>query len=58
MWTPAQLATLAGLLFQAQDHFAAEVYPDVTPLRLDLEVKRTADGRVVLKQVRPYLGGQ
>jgi hypothetical protein len=57
VWSPAELDTLAGLLFEVQDHFAAEVYPDLTPLRLDLEVKRTRDGRIVLKQVRPYLGG-
>lgn len=57
VWTPEQLATLASLLFQVHDHFAAAVYADIAPLRLDLEVKRTVDGRVVLKQVRPYLGG-
>lgn len=57
VWSEAQLGTIARLLFQVQDHFAAEVYPDIAPLRLDLEIKRTEDGRVVLKQVRPYLGG-
>ena len=56
VWTPDEVATLAALLYQVQDHFAAEVYPDLTPLALDLEIKRTADGRIVLKQVRPYLG--
>ncbi len=56
VWSGAELATLAQLLFLVQDHFAVEVYPDIVPLALDLEIKRTADGRIVLKQVRPYLG--
>jgi len=55
VWSPAEQATLAELLFAAQDHFAAHVYPDTDPLRLDLEVKLTRDGVVQLKQARPYL---
>lgn len=56
VWSEGELETLAGLLFHIHDHFAAEVYPDLAPLSLDLEIKRTTDGRIVLKQVRPYLG--
>jgi len=56
VWSPTELATLAELLYLVQDHFAASVYPDIVPLALDLELKRTADGRIVVKQARPYLG--
>lgn len=56
VWPAADLETLAGLLFTAQDHFAAAVYPELVPLRLDIEVKLTRDGVVQLKQARPYLG--
>jgi pyruvate, water dikinase len=45
---------LAGLLFSVQDHFAASVYPSISPLMLDLEVDVTRDGRTVIKQTRPY----
>jgi hypothetical protein len=54
--TATQLSTLADLLNQVQDHFATEVYPHITPLRLDLEIKRTRDDRIVIKQARPYIG--
>jgi hypothetical protein len=56
VWTEAEQETLAALLFAAQDHFAAHVYPELRPLRLDIELKLTADGVVQLKQARPYLG--
>ena len=56
VWTEGELATIAELLFVVQDHFESEVYPDIAPLALDLEIKRTSDDRIVLKQVRPYLG--
>jgi hypothetical protein len=32
-----------------------EWHPHLDPLRLDLEIKRTEDGRVVVKQARPYV---
>jgi pyruvate,water dikinase len=54
IWDDAHLATLSTLLATIQDHFASNVYPDVLNLSLDLEVKLTADDRVVIKQVRPY----
>lgn len=57
LWSEAQLTTLAGLFFTVQDHFAAEVYPELTPLRLDMEIEVTSDDRIVIKQARPYLGG-
>ncbi|HRE89610.1 MAG TPA: PEP/pyruvate-binding domain-containing protein, partial [Myxococcota bacterium] len=50
-----ELETLAGLLRLVQVGFEAEVYPDLEPLRLDLEIKRTRDGRIVVKQARPYI---
>lgn len=56
LWSEPQLTTLAGLLFMVQDHFASEVYPDLTPLRLDIEIEVTSDERIVIKQARPYLG--
>ncbi len=55
IWSEGDLGLLASLLFSVQDHFEAEVYPNVRPLRLDLEVKIERDGRVTLKQVRPYV---
>ena len=57
LWSESQLSTLAALLFTVQDHFAAEVYAALTPLRLDMEIELTRDGRIVVKQARPYLGG-
>jgi hypothetical protein len=30
------------------------VYPDATDLSLDLEIKVTREGQVVIKQARPY----
>lgn len=53
--TPAERDTLAGLLHTVQAFFETEVYPDLDPLRLDLEIKRTRDGRIVVKQARPYI---
>ena len=55
VWSDEQLRSLAALLFLVQDHFEASVYPTRRPLRLDVEVKRTADGRIELKQARPYV---
>ncbi|MFT5353879.1 MAG: pyruvate,water dikinase [Polyangiales bacterium] len=57
LWSESQLSTLAGLLFLVQDHFAAEVYAELAPLRLDIEIELTRDDRIVIKQARPYLGG-
>lgn len=56
VWSEAELDTLAALLFLVQDRFATEVYPDIEGLALDLEIKRTHDDRIVIKQARPYLG--
>jgi pyruvate, water dikinase len=55
IWSTPRLEELAGLLFVAQNHFETSVYPDVVPLRLDFEIKVTEDGRVVLKQARPFV---
>lgn len=55
LWSDPDLAILAGLLFTVQDHFEAQVYPELRPLRLDLEVKIERSGEVALKQVRPYV---
>jgi hypothetical protein len=56
LWSDPELETLSGLLFLVHDHFAAHVYPALPDLRLDFEVEVTADGRIVIKQARPYLG--
>ena len=56
VWSEAEIAELAGLLFAVQDHFAAEVYAHITDLRLDIELEMTRDDRIVIKQARPYLG--
>jgi pyruvate,water dikinase len=56
VWSEAEREELAELLFLAHDHFAANVYPSISPLHLDIEIERTVDGRTVLKQARPYLG--
>ena len=56
LWGDAEREELAGLLFVVQDHFARVVYPGIEGLRLDVEVEVTVDGRVVLKQARPFLG--
>lgn len=55
VWPRDKLLELSRLLFRAHDHFAREVYPDLTPLALDFEVKLERTGDVAIKQVRPYL---
>lgn len=55
LWSEAHLAELASLLFLVHDHFASAVYPVMSHLRLDLELKLTADERIVVKQARPYV---
>ena len=55
LYSPAETTTLASLLFTVHDHFAANVYPDITDLRLDIEIEVTSDDRIVIKQARPYL---
>jgi hypothetical protein len=54
LWSMAQLEQLAAALFLIQDRFEADVYPETSPLALDLEVKLTRDDRVSIKQARPY----
>ncbi|HEY0712026.1 MAG TPA: PEP/pyruvate-binding domain-containing protein, partial [Polyangia bacterium] len=55
LWTPERLGELGQLLFKVQDHFQANVYPHRSPLALDIELKITQDGRLLIKQARPYL---
>ena len=55
LWGRREFDELAAAAFLVQDHFAAEVYPHLDPLRLDMEVEVTSDDRVVIKQVRPYV---
>ena len=54
LWTDARLGELARLMFIVQDHFGQKVYPEATNLSLDLEIKVTHEGQVVIKQARPY----
>ena len=54
LWADAPLQELARLMFLVHDHFATTVYPQLVPLSLDLEIKVTADDRIVIKQARPY----
>ena len=56
LWPDAKLAELGALLFRVHDHFATNVYPQIVPLHLDFEVKHSAEGDVVIKQVRPFSG--
>ncbi len=58
LWSEAGVGELASMLFQLQDHFATTVYEDIEDLALDIEVDVTRDGRIVAKQVRPYLSAQ
>jgi pyruvate, water dikinase len=55
VWPAPALQEVSRLLFLLQDHFSAKVYPALTPLRLDIELKLTSEGNVVVKQVRPYV---
>jgi len=57
VWPAPALEELARLLFLLHDHFAANVYPTLTPLRLDVELKLSREGLVVFKQARPYVAG-
>jgi hypothetical protein len=53
--TDAERDTLGTLLIAVHDHFEG-VYPELRPLRLDIEAELVAPGVIVLKQVRPFLG--
>jgi pyruvate, water dikinase len=55
VWPRDKLLALSQLLFTVHDHFERAVYPDISPLSLDFEVKLERTGDVVIKQVRPYL---
>ncbi len=55
LWQGEARAELTQLLFTAADHFET-IYPEIDPLRLDMEIEVTRDGFTVIKQVRPYLG--
>jgi len=58
VWPREKLLELSQLLFTVHDHFAREVYSDISPLALDFEVKLERTGDVVIKQVRPYLSSE
>jgi hypothetical protein len=55
VWPRDKLLELSQLLFTVHDHFEREVYPGISPLSLDFEVKLERTGDVAIKQVRPYL---
>lgn len=54
LWSETDVAELAALLFEVQDHFASEVYPQIEPLALDIEVDVDSAGEIRIKQARPY----
>lgn len=56
LWSIAKREALAHLLIAVQRHFATFVYPQIQPLRLDVEVDVDVNGTIIVKQVRPYLG--
>jgi len=58
VWPSDKLLELSELLFAVHDHFEREVYPDISPLALDFEVKLERNGDVVIKQVRPFLSNE
>lgn len=58
VWPRDKLLELSHLLFTVHDHFAREVYPDISPLSLDFELKLERSGEVAIKQVRPYLSSE
>lgn len=58
VWPDDKLNELGQLLFLVHDHFAREVYPELSPLRLDFELKYSQEGDVVIKQVRPFVGSE
>ncbi len=55
LWTDEEVAKLAGLLFTAHDHFASLPWTGAAPTSFDIEIKKDVEGRLVLKQARPYL---
>jgi pyruvate, water dikinase len=55
VWTQEALAEVAQALFTLHDHFSANVYPQLAPLSMDVELKWARDGRVVIKQARPFV---
>jgi hypothetical protein len=54
LYTDDELRDVAKHLLTIHDHFKANVYPDLEPLRLDIEFKITRDGALIFKQARPY----
>jgi hypothetical protein len=58
LWSDAQLDVLAGLLYTVHDHFGmlSRERTGVEDARFDVEIERTANGAIHIKQVRRYLG--
>ena len=56
LWTVAQQRELAVLFRLVHQHFAAAWPADSGPACFDMEIKLEADGRITIKQVRPYSG--
>jgi len=57
LWTDAEVRELAGLLHAVHDHFSGLPWTGDAPSSFEVEVKKDAAGRIVLKQARPYLLG-
>lgn len=56
LWSAGNFETLMTVVFAVHDYFSGVVYED-DEIQLDMEIKMTADGRVIVKQVRPYVRG-
>ncbi len=57
LWKGEQLEQMTTFAFRVHDYFAASVYPEITPLQLDVELDVSADGVIIVKQARPYVSG-
>ncbi len=55
LWPVDRFRELTKLLHTVHEHFRANVYSHLSWLALDIELKVTRDGRLIIKQARPYL---
>jgi hypothetical protein len=58
LWSDSRVAQLGELLFQVHDHMATRLSRPIDTFQLDVEIKLTNEGTIVLKQVRPLTATQ